>query len=61
MKTTELFDLTGEIAIVTGGRGLYGASISSGLCEMGATVIIASRNKSVRNMQKSFAARATAP
>lgn len=44
MKTTELFDLTGKIAIVTGGRGLYGASISSGLCEMGATVIIASRN-----------------
>lgn len=44
MKTTELFDLTGKIAIVTGGRGLYGASISSGLCEMGATVVIASRN-----------------
>lgn len=40
----ELFDLTGKVAIVTGGRGLYGASISSGLCEMGATVIIASRN-----------------
>lgn len=40
----ELFDLTGKIAIVTGGRGLYGASISEGLCEMGATVVIASRN-----------------
>lgn len=40
----ELFDLTGKVAIVTGGRGLYGASISEGLCEMGATVIIASRN-----------------
>lgn len=40
----ELFDLTGKVAIVTGGRGLYGASISSGLCEMGATVMIASRN-----------------
>lgn len=44
MKTTELFDLTGRVAIVTGGRGLYGASISSGLCEIGATVVIASRN-----------------
>ena len=44
MKTTELFDLTGKVAIVTGGRGLYGASISTGLCEMGATVVIASRN-----------------
>ena len=44
MKTTELFDLTGKVSIVTGGRGLYGASISRGLCEAGATVIIASRN-----------------
>lgn len=44
MKTTELFDLSGKIAIVTGGRGMYGASISLGLCEMGATVVIASRN-----------------
>ena len=41
----ELFDLTGKVAIVTGGRGLYGASISAGLCEMGATVVIASRNQ----------------
>ena len=40
----ELFDLTGKIAIVTGGRGLYGSGISTGLCEMGATVIICSRN-----------------
>ena len=40
----DLYDLTGKIAIVTGGRGLYGASISTGLCEMGATVVIASRN-----------------
>lgn len=40
----ELFQLNGKVAIVTGGRGLYGASISAGLCEMGATVIIASRN-----------------
>ena len=42
--TKDLFDLTGRIAIVTGGRGLYGASISLGLCEMGATVVVASRN-----------------
>ena len=40
----ELFDLTGKVAIVTGGRGLYGASISRGLFEAGATVVIASRN-----------------
>ena len=42
--TKELFSLEGQVAIVTGGRGLYGASISLGLCEMGATVVIASRN-----------------
>lgn len=44
MTTKELFDLTDKVAIVTGGRGLYGFSISEGLCEAGAIVIIASRN-----------------
>ena len=42
--TKDLFSLENKVAIVTGGRGLYGASISLGLCEMGATVVIASRN-----------------
>lgn len=42
--TKDLFSLEGKVAIVTGGRGLYGASISTGLCEMGASVVIASRN-----------------
>ena len=40
----ELFSLKGKVAIVTGGRGLYGSSITEGLCEMDATVVIASRN-----------------
>ena len=43
-NTRDLFSLAGRVAIVTGGRGLYGASISRGLAEMGATVVIASRN-----------------
>lgn len=44
MHIQELFSLSKKIAIVTGGRGLYGESISEGLCEAGAVVIIASRN-----------------
>ncbi len=39
-----MFDLKGRVAIVTGGRGLYGAPISEGLAEMGAHVVIASRS-----------------
>lgn len=44
MHTGKLFRLDGQVAIVTGGRGLYGASICVALCEMGATVVVASRN-----------------
>ena len=40
----ELYSLSSRVAVVTGGRGLYGASISEGLCEMGASVVVASRN-----------------
>lgn len=42
--TKDLFSLENKVAIVTGGRGMYGASISTGLCEMGAKVVIASRS-----------------
>ena len=44
MHAKKLFSLEGKVAIVTGGRGLYGAAICEGLCEMGAAVIVASRN-----------------
>ena len=42
--TQQLFCLENKVAIVSGGRGLYGKAICTGLCEMGATVVIASRN-----------------
>jgi NAD(P)-dependent dehydrogenase (short-subunit alcohol dehydrogenase family) len=50
METKKLFDLTGKIALVTGGTGLFGKPISTALAEAGATVIIASRG--VENCQK---------
>jgi NAD(P)-dependent dehydrogenase (short-subunit alcohol dehydrogenase family) len=45
MKIENLFSLKDKIAIITGGYGLYGKSIAHGLCEAGATCIIASRNE----------------
>jgi gluconate 5-dehydrogenase len=40
----DLFNLNGKVAIVTGGTGYLGSSISEGLLESGATVFITSRN-----------------
>jgi NAD(P)-dependent dehydrogenase (short-subunit alcohol dehydrogenase family) len=40
---TGLFDLTGKVAIVTGGNQGIGLAISRGLAQAGATVIIANR------------------
>jgi gluconate 5-dehydrogenase len=42
----QLFDLTGRVALITGGSGFLGQSLSNALAEAGASVIVASREKS---------------
>ena len=42
----DLFDLSGRVALITGGSGHLGRSLSTALAEAGASVIIASRDLS---------------
>ena len=44
MTTTKLFDLTGNVAVITGGNGVFGRSIALGLAQAGASVAIFGRN-----------------
>ena len=39
-----MFDLSGKVAVVTGGNGGIGLGMARGLASAGATVIIAARN-----------------
>src|SRR5258707_11219687 len=44
MSSTKLFDLTGRVAVITGGNGGIGRGIALGLAEAGAAVAILARN-----------------
>jgi len=44
MKIPLLFDLTGQVAVVTGGNGGFGRGIAQGLAEAGTDVAILGRN-----------------
>src|SRR5262247_3900662 len=41
----KLFDLTGRVAIVTGGNGGIGLGMARGMAEAGASVVVAGRNE----------------
>ncbi|AXN40317.1 SDR family oxidoreductase [Peribacillus butanolivorans] len=45
MKATDLFDLTGKTAIITGGGRGLGEQIATGFAEAGANVVLCSRKK----------------
>src|SRR5665648_386061 len=52
-KMRGLFDLTGKVAIVTGGSGAFGQAAAKGLAAFGASVIITSRR--VENLETAAA------
>jgi len=45
MNTSKLFDLTGRVAIITGGSAGLGRQMAEGLAEMGANLVLCARKK----------------
>ncbi|MCH8745309.1 MAG: glucose 1-dehydrogenase [Chloroflexi bacterium] len=44
MALSQLFDLSGKVALVTGGNGGLGLAMALGLAEAGANIVVAARN-----------------
>ena len=45
MSMAKLFDLTGKVALVTGGNGGLGLAMAKGLAQAGAGIVVAARDQ----------------
>ena len=62
MSTTDLFDMTDRVAIVTGGNGGIGLGIARGLARAGASVVILGRNaEKCREAERKIVAEGSSP